>query len=76
MILINKYEPEISIDDAFVNIVHQYNELKKIYEFIDLPEQFRDLEKNNSAILRNYYSNAIDHNLLDIKSVKYKCEAK
>lgn len=71
MILINKYEPEISIDDAFVNIVHQYNELKKIYEFIDLPEQFRDLEKNNSAILRNYYSNAIDHNLLDIKSVKY-----
>jgi hypothetical protein len=34
MILINKYEPEISIDDAFVNIVHQYNELKKIYEFM------------------------------------------
>ncbi len=71
MILINKYEPEISIDDAFVNIVHQYNELNKIYEFIDLPEQFKDLEKTNSAILRNYYANAIDHNLLDIKSVKY-----
>jgi len=29
MILINKYEPAINIDEAFVQYQHQYEELKK-----------------------------------------------
>jgi len=71
MILINKYEPIISIDDAFMQCVQEQVELCKIYEFIDLPENIRNIEKVNSAILRNYYSNALDNNLLEIKTVKY-----
>jgi hypothetical protein len=71
MILINKYEPIISIDDAFMQCVQEQVELCKIYEFIDLPDNIRNIEKVNSAILRNYYSNALDNNLLEIKTVKY-----
>ncbi len=71
MILINKYEPVISIDEAFLQCVQDQVELCKIYEFIDLPDHIRNIEKLNSAILRNYYANALDNNLLDIKSVKY-----
>jgi Fic family protein len=71
MILINKYEPIISIDDAFMQCVQEQVELCKIYEFIDLPENIRNIEKVNSAILRNYYTNALDNNLLEIKTVKY-----
>jgi Fic family protein len=71
MILINKYEPIISIDEAFLQCIQEQIELSKIFEFIDLPEGIRNIERGNSAILRNYYSNALDNNLLDIKSVKY-----
>lgn len=71
MILINKYETAINIDEAFVQYQHQYDELKKIFSFIDLPEEIVQTEQLNSAILRNYYANAIDHNLLEIKTVKY-----
>jgi len=71
MILINKYEPIISIDDAFLQCVQEQMELYKIYEFIDLPDHIRNIEKVNSAILRNYYANALDNNLLEIKTVKY-----
>lgn len=71
MILINKYEAAINIDEAFVQYQHQYDELKKIFSFIDLPEAIIQAEQLNSAILRNYYANAIDHNLLDVKTVKY-----
>ncbi len=71
MILINKYEAAVSIDEAFVKYEHQYEELKKIFDFIDLPEAIVETEKLNSSILRNYYANAIDHNLLEIKTVKY-----
>jgi len=71
MILINKYEAAISIDEAFVQYQHQYEELKKIFDFIDLPEAIIETEQMNSSILRNYYANAIDHNLLDVKTVKY-----
>ncbi len=71
MILINNYEPIISIDDAFMQCVQEQMELCKIYEFIDLPDNIRNIEKVNSAILRNYYSNALDNNLLEIKTVKY-----
>ena len=71
MILINKYEAAISIDEAFVQYQHQYEELKKIFDFIDLPDAIVETEKLNSSILRNYYANAIDHNLLEIKTVKY-----
>ncbi len=71
MILINKYEPAISIDEAFVQCLHQYEELKKIFNFIDLPESIVETEQVNSSILRNYYANAIDHNLLEVKTVKY-----
>jgi len=71
MILINKYEPILSIDEAFMQCVHDQIELCKIYEFIDLPDSIRNIEKLNSAILRNYYANALDNNLLEIKTVKY-----
>ncbi|MFZ4798436.1 MAG: HTH domain-containing protein [Bacteroidia bacterium] len=71
MILINKYETAISIDEAFVQYQHQYEELKKIFDFIDLPEAIIETEQMNSSILRNYYANAIDHNLLEVKTVKY-----
>ncbi len=71
MILINKFEPIISIDEAFMQCVNEHIQLCKIYEFIDLPHHIRVIEQQNSAILRNYYSNALDHNLLEIKSVKY-----
>jgi Fic family protein len=71
VILIGKYEPQVSIDEAFIQCIHAHEELCKIYEFIDLPESIRDLERQNSAILRNYYANALDHNLVDIKTVKY-----
>jgi Fic family protein len=46
-------------------------ELVKIYEFIDLPENIKLIEQQNSAILRTYYANALDHNIIDIKTVKY-----
>lgn len=71
MILINKYETDISIDDSFVKCIAQNDELAKIYDFIDLPENIRLIEQNNSAILRNYYANALDNNLVDVKTVKY-----
>lgn len=71
MILVNKYEPEISVDHAFIDCVRQHDELRNIYEFIDLPEQIRAMEAQNSSILRNYYANALDHNLIEIKTVKY-----
>ncbi|MDP1726097.1 MAG: DeoR family transcriptional regulator [Bacteroidota bacterium] len=69
--MINKYEPIISIDEAFIQCVHDHVELCKIYEFIDLPDQIRIIEQQNSSILRNYYANALDNNLLEIKTVKY-----
>lgn len=47
------------------------DELLKIYEFIDLPENIREIEQQNSTILRAYYANALDHNIIDIKTVKY-----
>lgn len=71
MILINKYEPIISIDEAFIKCVNDHVELCKIYEFIDLPEQIKIIEQQNSTILRNYYANALANNLLEIKTVKY-----
>jgi Fic family protein len=71
MILINKYEPIISIDEAFLHCVQEQIELSKIFEFIDLPDGIRNIERVNSAILRNYYANALDNNLLEVKNVKY-----
>lgn len=71
MILINKYEAAINIDEAFLKYQHQYEELKKIFSFIDLPESIIENEQQNSSILRNYYANALDHNLIDVKTVKY-----
>ncbi len=71
MILVNKYEPQISADHAFIDCIRQHDELRNIYEFIDLPEQIRAIEAQNSSILRNYYANALDHNLIEIKTVKY-----
>jgi Fic family protein len=71
MILINKYEPILSIDEAFLQCVQEQIELAKIFDFIDLPDAIRSIEKMNSTILRNYYSNALDQNLLDVKTVKY-----
>ncbi|MCK6611226.1 MAG: DeoR family transcriptional regulator [Bacteroidia bacterium] len=71
MILVNKYEPEISLDHQFVECIKQTEELRNIFEFIDLPAHIREQEALNSSILRNYYANALDHNLVDIKTVKY-----
>lgn len=71
MILINKYEPSLSIDDVLLNCAEKYDELSKIFDFIDLPTSIRNIEQVNSSILRNYYANALDNNLLEIKTVKY-----
>ncbi len=76
MILVNKIEPAIAIESNHYDCFRQYAELLKIYDFIDLPENIKAIEQNNSAILRAYYANAIDHNIIDIKTVKYIVEGK
>ena len=71
MILINKYEPIITIDKSFEKCEQEYVELCKIFNFIDLPTNIKSFEKINSAILKTYYANALDNNLVEIKVVKY-----
>lgn len=71
MILINKYTPEISSDTFFLECEYQYKELTKIFEFIDLPANIKQLEATNSAILRNYYSHLLDDSNIELKTVKY-----
>lgn len=76
MILINKFEPAIAIDAKHYRCFHQHDELIKIHDFIDLPESIRQIEQQNSRILRTYYANALDHNIIDIKTVKYIVQGK
>src|SRR6185369_15039070 len=71
MILIHKYEPVFAVGEKHFDIIRSHDELVKILDFIDLPENILKIEQQNSAIFRNYYANALDHNLLDIKTVKY-----
>lgn len=71
MILTNKYEPAILIEEVHWQQCRLYDELVKIYEFIDLPENIKVIEQQNSTILRAYYANALTHNIVDIKTVKY-----
>jgi Fic family protein len=71
MILLQKFEPQIALDDFHFKAFHRHEEIIKIYDFIDLPDHISEIEKQNSSILRNYYANALDHNLFDIKTVKY-----
>lgn len=76
MILLNKIEPAVTISSDYYNCLNAYSELLKIYDFIDLPENIRKIERTNSTILRAYYANAVDYNLVDIKTVKYIVEGK
>lgn len=76
MILINKFEPAIAIDAKHYGCFHQHEELIKIHDFIDLPDHIRQIEQQNSRILRAYYANALDHNIIDIKTVKYIVQGK
>lgn len=71
MILTSKYEPTILIEELHWQSCLLQDELVKIYEFIDLPENIKAIEQQNSTILRAYYANAITHNIVDIKTVKY-----
>ncbi len=71
MILTNKYEPTVLIEELHWQACRLQDELVKIYEFIDLPENIKAIEQQNSTILRAYYANALDHNIIDIKTVKY-----
>ena len=71
MILIHKFEPLFTVDEKHFDIFRLHDELVKILDFIDLPENILNIEQHNSAIFRNYYANATDHNLVDIKTVKY-----
>ncbi|MFI5220885.1 MAG: HTH domain-containing protein [Bacteroidia bacterium] len=71
MLLIHKYEPLFAVEEKHFDIIRHHEELLKIMDFIDLPEKILNAEQQNSAILRNYYANAIDHNQLDLKTVKY-----
>jgi Fic family protein len=71
MILTHKYEPLVALAEKHFNVIRKHDDLNKIIEFIDLPENIRQIEQQNSRILRTYYANALDHNLLDIKTVKY-----
>ena len=70
MILVNKLEPVIAIESHHYDYFHQYAELLKIYDFIDLPDNIKQIEQSNSAILRTYYANALDHNLVVKYSVR------
>lgn len=76
MILVNKLEPAITIESNHYTCFSEFSELLKIYDFIDLPESIKQIEQTNSATLRAYYANAIDYNLVDIKTVKYIVEQK
>ena len=71
MILIHKYEPVFAVEEKHFDIIRTHDELVKIFSFIDLPENIIKIEQLNSSIYRNYYANAIDHNLLDLKTIKY-----
>jgi Fic family protein len=71
MILTNKYEPALLIEELHWQSCRLQDELLKIYEFIDLPENIKAIEQQNSTILRAYYANALTHNIIDIKTVKY-----
>lgn len=71
MILIHKFEPVFAVEEKHFDIFRLHDELVKILDFIDLPENIKNIEQQNSAIFRNYYANAVDHNLVDIKTVKY-----
>ncbi|MES2558462.1 MAG: DeoR family transcriptional regulator [Bacteroidota bacterium] len=71
MILTSKYEPAILIENLHWQSCRLQDELVKIYEFIDLPDHIRIIEQQNSTILRAYYANALSHNIVDIKTVKY-----
>lgn len=76
MILVNKLEPAITIESNHYACFREFSELLKIYDFIDLPDSIKQIEQINSATLRAYYANAIDYNLVDIKTVKYIVEQK
>lgn len=71
MILLQKYEPQLITDENHYRIFQRHEDLIKIYEFVELPEQLQQIEQQNSRILRNYYANALDHNLVDMRTVKY-----
>ncbi len=76
MILANKAELTLDTENLYHDCLKKYSELEKIYGFIDLPEHVSQLERNNSKILRVYYANALDHNLIDINTVKYIVDGK
>lgn len=76
MILLQKYEPQVIQDEVHFRQFAAHEELLKILDFIELPEEIKLTENQNSAILRTYYANALDHNLVDIKTVKYLCQHK
>lgn len=71
MILTHTYEPAISILPIHEEVCNLHGELLKIHDFIDLPEHIREIEKQNSSILRAYYANALEGNTVDIKTIKY-----
>lgn len=71
MILIHKFEPVFAVEEKHFDLFRLHDELLKIIDFIDLPENIINIEQQNSSIVRNYYANAIDHNVVDIKKVKY-----
>ncbi len=71
MILLHKYEPQIALDEIHHKAFRQHEDLVKIIDFIELPDSIKLIEKQNSSILRNYYANALSHNLVEVKTVKY-----
>ncbi len=76
MILVNKFEAAISVDAKHYRCFHQHEELIKIYDFIDLPENIRQIEQQNSCVLRAYYANALSRNIIDMKTAKYIVQGK
>ncbi|MCZ2140500.1 MAG: HTH domain-containing protein [Bacteroidia bacterium] len=72
----NKAELTLDTENLYHDCLKKYSEMEKIYGFIDLPEHVSQLERNNSKILRVYYANALDHNLIDINTVKYIVDGK
>ncbi|MFN4083841.1 MAG: DeoR family transcriptional regulator [Bacteroidia bacterium] len=70
MVQVENYKPVISIHEAFGNCIFINEELVKIYNFIDLPDHVKAYEKQNASVIRNYYANLLDGNLVDLNTVK------
>jgi Fic family protein len=65
----NISEPDIQLNRDDLSILLGYEKLRKIIDFIQLPEKIISGERNQTMLLRIYFSNAIDNPLTDFTQV-------